>query len=161
MSKPNVDIVQYFARPKLKVKTIIGRGKCVFVTSPLPPEHFVTDYGGTKITSLRSLNKITNAFFNDKIVQVPGINNLWYDGSTSETIGKFINHACKCVSNCEFIFDSNNKYRPLVYTRKQIEANEELTLDYGITYDKVIHQDSNYNWLRDYRCPMCNKFDQS
>ena len=108
------------------------------------------------INSERKLNEIlTSNPGNTKIMKVEN-KDIWWDGTNSNTLGPFINHACNCVSNTFVFFDEKNHYIPIIMSKDNvgmIKANTELTFDYGDLMPINEDEKKNLKWFQDYQCP--------
>lgn len=140
----------------LTVKMTETKGWGVFSKHALQPSTLVCDYGGALIrTKEIMMRKLKEG--NDKMWQMKG-RELWWDGTKSKTAGKYVNHQCDCIANCEVIWTKrkNKLLYPQYITKadKIIDGDVALSVDYGYDFDETI-DGPDMNWLRNYKCPIC------
>ena len=97
----------------------------------------IIQYKGKIITVKES--ETNPKYDNDKAIYLFNINKKFdLDGDFKFNIARLINHSCE--PNCEV---DGIGYKLWVYAIKDIKKNEELTYDYGFSFDKD---------YRKYRC---------
>ncbi len=94
----------------------------LFATVSIPKNTFLLEYWGP--------------ILNDEQMQKKGgkylfelAKNKTVDGSSRKNIARYMNHACK--PNCEVTIRGGRIY---IHTIKRVQADEELTFDYGKEY---------------------------
>ena len=101
-----------------------GAGFGLFSTSPIPEGEFVLEYKGRHVTTETADTLKTRYLFE--------IDSTWtIDGSSRANQARYINHSCE--PNCEATIKDG---RVLIYSLRDIERGEELTIDYGEEYFK-------------------------
>jgi SET domain-containing protein len=101
-----------------------GSGYGLFATSPVQEGDFVLEYKGRHIPSEAADRLKTRYLFE--------IDSLWtIDGSSQGNTARYINHSC--APNCEAEIRDG---KVLIFAVRDIEAGEELTIDYGEEYFK-------------------------
>lgn len=110
-------------KPELKVKRS-NAGLGLFTLSPLKKGDFVIEYTGEKISSDEADDRGGKYLFtiNKKLV---------LDGKDRKHTARYINHSCR--PNCEAEVDEDEE-KVNIYAKKNIEAGEELTYNYGKEY---------------------------
>jgi hypothetical protein len=125
-----------------------NKGQGVRAIRQLQPATIICEYGGRQIRN-RSKALSLARDGNDKIIQVRS-SKLWWDGACSTTIAPKVNHACDCVSNCQWLWD---KDKPMLSTKATLDGliNEgvELTVDYNYSLDGI-RNDPQLKWFVDY-----------
>ena len=90
----------------------------------------IIQYKGKKV----SLHKVEtdSKYDNDKEIYLFNLNK-WYDldGDFKFNVARLINHSCN--PNCEVLEDNKQLW---IFAIKDIKKNEELTYDYGFSFDK-------------------------
>ena len=90
----------------------------------------IIEYKGKIISTKKS--KTCSKFDNDKAIYLFNINKRYdLDGDFKFNIARLINHSCD--PNCE-VFGKGLKV--WVYAMRDIKAGEELSYDYGFSFDK-------------------------
>ncbi|MBI5456315.1 SET domain-containing protein [Candidatus Kaiserbacteria bacterium] len=101
-----------------------GAGYGLFATAPVSAGDFVLEYKGRHIPSGAADSLKTRYLFE--------IDSLWtIDGSSQGNTARYINHSC--APNCEAEIRDG---KVLIFAERDIEAGEELTIDYGEEYFK-------------------------
>lgn len=106
-------------------KVTVKRSKTglgLFALKPIPAEKRIIEYVGTILTDEQA-NKKGGKFLYDLG------NNLAIDGSSRENLARYINHSC--CPNTEAYTGRN---RVWIWSMRDIEEGEELTIDYGKEY---------------------------
>ena len=94
----------------------------------------IIQYKGKIITIKES--ETNPKYDNDKAIYLFNINKRFdLDGDFKFNIARLINHSCE--PNCEV---DGIGYKLWVYAIKDIKKNEELTYDYGFSFDKDYRQ---------------------
>lgn len=105
---------------RLKVKRAYkGAGLGLFAQEYIPKEKFIIEYFGREISSEEQYTSKSKYLFEINSKKT-------IDGTIRENTARYINHSCK--PNCEVEI---KKGRVLVFSKKNIEAGEELSYDYG------------------------------
>ena len=113
---------------KIKKSLIDKRG--LYATCDIKEGTKIIEYKG-KIISVRQ-SEIDPKFDNDKAIYLFNINKRYdLDGDFKYNIARLINHSCD--PNCE-VYGVGLKV--WVYAIRNINKNEELSYDYGFSYDK-------------------------
>jgi len=115
---------KYQTKENLKVKrSRPGCGLGLFTLDPIKKGEFIVEYTGKKIPTKVADDLMTKYLFE--------IDEKWtIDGAEKGNIARYVNHACK--PNCEAEIDENDR---IVYSAvRNIDAGEELTVDYGKEY---------------------------
>ena len=101
-------------------RTATGLG--LFVVEHIPARKRMIEYTGLLISTAEVEMRRGKYFF--------GINTRWsIDGSPRSNTARYINHSC--VPNAESFVSGR---RVWVWSRKRIQAGEEITIDYGQAY---------------------------
>lgn len=112
---------QFVTHPGLKVKkTEAGLG--LITTVPIKKGSFIIEYDGPRLTNKEADEKLGKYLFEVN-------NTTTIDGSSRKNIARYVNHGCR--PNCEI---EVKKGRVLLFARKNIKADEELSYDYGKEY---------------------------
>ncbi|MEN9560942.1 MAG: hypothetical protein RIQ56_215 [Candidatus Parcubacteria bacterium] len=99
-----------------------GKGLGLFARSGMEAGEFVIEYTGKKIPTTVADTLTTKYLFE--------IDEHWtIDGSDRTNIARYVNHSC--MPNCEADVRDG---RIFFHALRDIEAEEELTLDYGEEY---------------------------
>jgi SET domain-containing protein len=99
-----------------------GMGFGLFARTPIDRGTFVVEYTGRKISTAYADTLPTRYLFE--------IDKDWtIDGSSRTNIARYINHSCE--PNCEADIHDDHI---LISALRDIDAGEELTLDYGKEY---------------------------
>ncbi len=113
---------------KIKKSLIDKRG--LYANCDIKEGTKIIEYKG-KIISVRQ-SEIDPKFDNDKAIYLFNINKRYdLDGNFKYNIARLINHSCD--PNCE-VYGVGLKV--WVYAIRNINKNEELSYDYGFSYDK-------------------------
>lgn len=113
--------------PKKEVRVRVGRGRPgtglgLFATDYFKKGEMVIEYTGKKISTKKADTLGTKYLFE--------IDDKWtIDGSPRTNLARYVNHACE--PNTEAEIDGN---RIFYYAMRNIDAGEELTIDYGEEY---------------------------
>ena len=94
----------------------------------------IIQYKGKKV----SLNKVeTNSKYdNEKEIYLFNLNKRYdLDGDFKYNTARLINHSCN--PNCEVVEDNKKLW---IFAMRDIKKNEELTYDYGFSFDKDYKQ---------------------
>ena len=94
----------------------------------------IIQYKGKKV----SLNKVeTNSKYdNEKEIYLFNLNKRYdLDGDFKYNTARLINHSCN--PNCEVLEDNKKLW---IFAMRDIKKNEELTYDYGFSFDKDYKQ---------------------
>lgn len=107
--------------PRLAVKrTKIGLG--LFALEKIPAGKRIVEYQGTVLSEDEAEEK-GGKFLYDLS------NNRALDGSSRNNRARYINHSC-CPNACARV----SRNRVWIWSLKEIEASEEITMDYGQEY---------------------------
>ena len=94
----------------------------------------IIEYKG-KVITVKETEK-NSKFDNEKAIYLFNLNKKYdLDGDFKFNKARLINHSCE--PNCEV---SGSGLRVWVYAIKDIKVNEELSYDYGFSYDKDFKQ---------------------
>ena len=105
-------------------KAAPGTGYGLFATAGIRGSEFVLEYKGRHIPTQDADLLKTRYLF-----EVSGVWTI--DGSSRANSARYINHSCE--PNCEATIRDG---RVLIYSLRNIEKGEELTIDYGREYFK-------------------------
>ena len=110
------DIVRSLAVKKSKT------GLGLYTNEPIKRREFIIEYFGPVLTEKQANERGGKYLFatSDK---------RFIDGTLRENTARYINHSCE--PNCEIEIFRGRIY---VFSKKKIEAGEELTYDYGEEY---------------------------
>ena len=112
-------------------------GLGLFATKPIPKGTKIIEYVGPRISN-EEVEKSSGKYFF-------GLNKQWsIDGSGRENIARYANHSCE--PNAEAIITSG---RIWICSKRNIQAGEEITYNYGKEYFEGIIKDIGC------RCPKC------
>lgn len=101
-----------------RTKTGLG----LFATEPIPAGKRLIEYVG-KILPNDVVDQLSGKYFF-------GINKKWsIDGSARDNIARYLNHSCR--ANAEAFVTGK---RVWIWSKKKIDANEEITINYGKDY---------------------------
>lgn len=113
-----------FSRPPaflLRVgKSVAGMG--LFAAEPIPKGRFIIEYWG-KIANDEVSNRVAGRYLFDLS------NGKTILGGTRKNIARYVNHACR--PNAEARQYGNRIH---IYSKKRIEAGQEITYNYGKEY---------------------------
>jgi SET domain-containing protein len=119
---------------EVRESSIHNRG--VFAATDIPPETRIMEYFGERITKReserRGLALIEKAKqTGEAAVYIFTLNSRYdLDGALGENPARYINHSCD--PNCEAYIE---KGRIFIYSKRAIEAGEELCYNYGFDLD--------------------------
>ena len=119
---------------KIKKSNIDKKGRGLYATKDIKEGTRIIDYYGKIITKKQT--EESKKFDNSKPIYLFNLNNRYdLDGDISFNIARLINHSC--LNNCDY----NGKGLKLwVVAIKDIKKYEELTCDYGFSYDEDYKQ---------------------
>ncbi|TSC85532.1 MAG: histone-lysine N-methyltransferase [Parcubacteria group bacterium Gr01-1014_8] len=101
-----------------------GLGYGLFATNAIPAGEFVLEYKGRHVPT-ETADKLKTKYLFE-------IDSSWtIDGSTRANTARYVNHSC--APNCEADVRDG---KVLIFANREIEAGEELTIDYGEEYFK-------------------------
>ena len=113
---------------EVKPSSIDGRG--CFATVPFRARRKVAELTGERVSRVEAARRMRGK----RRLHICAIDSYWgVDGSRGGNGTQYINH--RCEPNC---FMRVTRGHIIIYALRDIEAGEELTLDYGETY----HDDS-------------------
>ncbi len=102
-------------------RTEYGLG--LFTLEPIPRGKKIIEYVGTLVSNEYVEQRVNGKYFF-------GVNSKWsIDGTPRSNIARYINHSCR--PNCEAIITGR---RVWIWTKRAINAGEELVYDYGKEY---------------------------
>lgn len=105
---------------RLKIKRAHkGAGLGLFAEEHIPKGKFIIEYFGREISPEEQYTSKSKYLFEINSKKT-------IDGTIRENTARYINHSCK--PNCEVEI---KKGKVLVFSKKNIEAGEELAYDYG------------------------------
>lgn len=115
-------IVMTLKQDEYRVKrTATGLG--LFALKAIAKGKRIIEYTGPLISNEEVEKRKTGKYFF-------GVNTKWsIDGSPRSNIARYINHSCR--PNAEALVSG---HRVWIWSRKNIKAGEEITLDYGKEY---------------------------
>jgi|SRR2546421_8363812 len=112
-------------------------GLGLFATKPIPKGTKIIEYVGPRIAN-EEVEKSSGKYFF-------GVNKQWsIDGSGRENIARYANHSCE--PNAEAII---TRGRIWICSKRNIQAGEEITYNYGKEYFEGIIKDLGC------KCPKC------
>lgn len=114
-------------RPHVQVKRA-SAGLGLFAAEAIPKNQLIIEYTGDRISEDEANRRGGRYLF-----QVT--DDLVIDGKGRENTARYINHACKPNAEAEHDEDEDRIY---IRARKNIQAGEEITYDYGKEYLKDI-----------------------
>ena len=97
-------------------------GLGIFTNERIPKRRFIIEYWGDVITEDEA-NRIGGKY----LFEIGNGNTI--NGTTRKNIARYINHSCR--PNCEIDVVGNKIF---VFSKRIINAGEELTYDYGKEY---------------------------
>ncbi len=111
-------------------------GKGLFTEKPLKKGEFIIEYAGDLITSEEADRRKTKYLFevNDKYT---------IDGEEESNLARYINHFCEPNAEAEI---ENGRIN--FYATRDIDAGEELGIDYGKEYTD--------EFIKTCKCPDCS-----
>ena len=108
--------------------------KGLYAKKDIAPGTRIIQYIGKLITKKQTENN--DKFDNDKDIYLFNLNKRYdLDGDFKFNTARLINHSCE--PNCEV---TGSGLKVWVYSIKDIKKNEELSYDYGFSYDKDYKQ---------------------
>lgn len=119
---------------EVRQSSIHNRG--VFAAADIPPDTWILEYIGDRITKKesqrRGLDLIEKAKqTGEAAVYIFTLNNRYdLDGAKENNPARYINHSCD--PNCEAFIE---KGRVMIYSKRAIQAGEELSYNYGFELD--------------------------
>jgi len=117
---------------KIKKSKIDKKG--LYANCPIKKGQRIIEYKGKVITTKQTEND--PKFDNDKAIYLFNLNKKYdLDGDFKFNIARLINHSCE--PNCEV---TGSGLKVWVYAMKDIQENEELSYDYGFSFDKDYQQ---------------------
>ncbi len=126
---------------KVKYSKVHGRG--VFATQTIKKNTKIIQYIGDKVTKTegdkRSAKRIKKYLNSEKTgsVYIFELNNKYdIDGYVKQNKARYINHSCS--PNCEVDIIDDEIW---ISSIKKIKNGEELTYDYGFSFDKEDYRD--------------------
>lgn len=126
----------------VEVRTESIHEKGIFAKQDISKGARIIQYIGEKISKTEAwnrLDKIENEADKQGVTgkyYVFELNKHWdIDGDVPENDAKYLNHSCD--ANCEI---ENNKKEIWIVAMRDIKKGEELTYDYGFTFDKNDYQ---------------------
>ena len=119
---------------KIKKSNIDRNGKGLYATQDIKEGTRIIDYVGKIITKKQT--EESERFDNSKPIYLFNLNNRYdLDGDVKSNIARLINHSCS--NNCDY---EGKGLKLWVVAVKNIKKNEELTCDYGFSYDSDYKQ---------------------
>ena len=115
---------------RIRKSNIDRNGKGLYATKEIKEGTRIIDYVGKIITKKQSDE--SEKFDNSKPIYLFNLNSRYdLDGNFSWNTAKLINHSCS--NNCDY---EGEGLKLWVVAIKDIKKGEELTCDYGFSYDK-------------------------
>ena len=119
---------------RVKKSNIDRNGKGLYATQDIKEGTRIIDYVGKIITKKQT--EESERFDNSKPIYLFNLNNRYdLDGNVKSNIARLINHSCS--NNCDY---EGKGLKLWVVAVKNIKKNEELTCDYGFSYDSDYKQ---------------------
>ena len=119
---------------RIKKSNIDKNGKGLYAATDIKEGTKIIEYIGNIITKKKSDGN--SKFDNEKPIYLFNLNNRYdMDGDVSWNTARLINHSCS--NNCDY---EGKGLRIWVTAIKDIKKNEELTCDYGFSYDSDYRQ---------------------
>ena len=119
---------------RVKKSNIDRNGKGLYATKDIKEGTRIIDYVGKIITKKQT--EESERFDNSKPIYLFNLNNRYdLDGDLKSNIARLINHSCS--NNCDY---EGKGLKLWVVAIKNIKRNEELTCDYGFSYDSDYKQ---------------------
>jgi SET domain-containing protein len=108
---------------KFEIREIGGaKGKGLYARTPFEFGEYLLDYTGKKITTKLADTLDTKYLFE--------LDSEWtIDGEDESNTARYINHSCDPNVEADVVGD-----RIMIHAARDIEAGEELTIDYGDEY---------------------------
>ena len=119
---------------RVKKSNIDRNGKGLYATQDIKEGTRIINYVGKIITKKQT--EESERFDNSKPIYLFNLNNRYdLDGDVKSNIARLINHSCS--NNCDY---EGKGLKLWVVAVKNIKKNEELTCDYGFSYDSDYKQ---------------------
>ena len=119
---------------KIKKSNIDKNGKGLYATKDIKEGTKIINYVGKIITKKKS--EENNKFDNSKPIYLFDLNSKYdLDGDVPFNTARLINHSCQ--NNCEY---EGKGLKLWVVAIKDIKKGEEITCDYGFSYDSDYKQ---------------------
>ena len=119
---------------RVKKSNIDRNGKGLYATKDIKEGTRIIDYVGKIITKKQT--EESERFDNSKPIYLFNLNNRYdLDGDLKSNIARLINHSSS--NNCDY---EGKGLKLWVVAIKNIKRNEELTCDYGFSYDSDYKQ---------------------
>ena len=119
---------------RVKKSNIDRNGRGLYATQDIKEGTRIIDYVGKIITKKQT--EESERFDNSKPIYLFNLNNRYdLDGDVKSNIARLINHSCS--NNCDY---EGKGLKLWVVAVKNIKKNEELTCDYGFSYDSDYKQ---------------------
>ena len=119
---------------KIKKSNIDRNGRGLYATQDIKEGARIIDYVG-KIITIKQTEE-SEKFDNSKPIYLFNLNTRYdLDGDVSWNTARLINHSC--LNNCDYI---GKGLKLWVTTIRDIKKGEELTCDYGFSYDSDYKQ---------------------
>ena len=115
---------------RIKKSNIDRRGRGLYATKDIKAGTKIIDYVGNIITKKQTEN--SDKFDNAKPIYLFNLNSRYdLDGAVSWNLARLINHSCS--NNCDY---EGKGLKIWIITIRDIKKDEEITCDYGFSYDK-------------------------
>jgi SET domain-containing protein len=119
---------------RVKKSNIDRNGRGLYATQDIKEGTRIIDYVGKIITKKQT--EESERFDNSKPIYLFNLNNRYdLDGDVKSNIARLINHSCS--NNCDY---EGKGLKLWVVAVRNIKKNEELTCDYGFSYDSDYKQ---------------------
>ncbi len=119
---------------KIKKSNIDRKGRGLYATKDIKEGTRIIDYVGKIITKKQT--EESEKFDNAKPIYLFNLNNKYdLDGDVSWNIARLINHSCS--NNCDY---EGKGLKLWVTAIKDIKKGDELTCDYGFSFDSDYKQ---------------------
>ena len=119
---------------RIKKSNIDRKGRGLYATQDIKQGARIIDYVGKIITKKQT--EVSEKFDNLKRIYLFNLNNKYdLDGSYSWNTARLINHSC--LNNCDY---EGKGLKLWVVAIKDIKKGDELTCDYGFSYDSDYKQ---------------------
>jgi len=119
---------------KVKKSNIDRKGHGLYATKNIKEGTIIINYVGKIITKKQT--ETSDKFNNAKPIYLFNLNNRYdLDGDVSWNTARLINHSCS--NNCDY---DGKGLKLWITTTKDIKKGEELTCDYGFSYDSDYKQ---------------------
>ena len=121
----------YKDMPSYKIKSSLIHRQGLYATHNIKRGMKIIEYKGKKITKHKAETDLK--YDDPKLIYLFDLNKKYdLDGDFKYNTARLVNHSCD--PNCEII--DNGKSKLWIYSTKSIRKNEELTYDYGFSFDK-------------------------